>query len=217
MACKKKGLSTDEKVAKIEEFFVEHPEPFTMKELLALIPKAKGVIPQSIEECVELLISERRAASEKIGVSVFFWRFVTTPSSGTEASRSSYASLSVAELRQRINALRTSETELTETIATREGLLGDGASRQERRSLLSSLEMELRSLQQSLADAAEHDPRCIQQVMAAVTIAQDASNRWSDNVFLLEQHCVQRQGIDRSTFRKLFHIPPQFDYVGPPA
>jgi len=47
---KKRGLSLDEKRAKIMEVFYEKKEFFLMKELEKIGPKEKGVISQSVKE-----------------------------------------------------------------------------------------------------------------------------------------------------------------------
>lgn len=69
----KKGLTIEEKVLKVEDWFHHHPEPYVLKELLSLIPKATGVIFQSIPEVIELLVSENRLCQEKIGIQTLIW------------------------------------------------------------------------------------------------------------------------------------------------
>ena len=69
-AKKKKGLSMDEKAARVEAFMLEQNQPFTMKELEQLLPKI-GVPYPVVPECIETLVSENRVRYEKMGVSVF--------------------------------------------------------------------------------------------------------------------------------------------------
>lgn len=68
----------EEKVVKVEAWFHEHPEPYVLKELISHIPKATGVIFQSIPEVVELLVAENRIFQEKIGIQTLIWWFPTT-------------------------------------------------------------------------------------------------------------------------------------------
>eukprot|EP00796_Vickermania_ingenoplastis_P007448 gene7448-5246_t len=74
----KKGLSLEEKVEKVEKWFHQHPTPYVLKELLACIPRATGVIFQSIPEVLELLVSEYRVCEERVGVHTFYWWFPLT-------------------------------------------------------------------------------------------------------------------------------------------
>ncbi|KAG5503440.1 hypothetical protein JKF63_05579 [Porcisia hertigi] len=75
---KKKGLSIDEKVVLVEQWFSAHPQPYTLKELLQLIPKQTPVIYQSVEECVQVLVAEGRIEEDRVGVSTLFWKFPPT-------------------------------------------------------------------------------------------------------------------------------------------
>lgn len=75
----KKGLSIEEKIERVEKWFRAHPAPFVLKELLSVVPKATGVLFQSIPDVLELLVSEYRVFQEKIGVQTLFWYFPATP------------------------------------------------------------------------------------------------------------------------------------------
>jgi hypothetical protein len=75
MAKRKAGLSVEEKINRTESFLQESRLPFTLKELESILYKTKGIVPQSVLECLETLVSENRASSEKVGVSVLFWNF----------------------------------------------------------------------------------------------------------------------------------------------
>ncbi|KPI86964.1 hypothetical protein ABL78_3955 [Leptomonas seymouri] len=77
-AKRKKGLSLEEKVVLVECWITAHPQPYTMKELQQLISKQTPVIYQSVEECVQLLVSENRVQQDRVGVSTLFWKFPLT-------------------------------------------------------------------------------------------------------------------------------------------
>lgn len=75
---KRQGLTLEEKASIIESWFAAHPQPFTVKELTALIPKQTPVLFQCIEECLALLVAENRVCQEKIGISTLYWLFPLT-------------------------------------------------------------------------------------------------------------------------------------------
>ncbi|RNF04931.1 hypothetical protein TraAM80_05000, partial [Trypanosoma rangeli] len=115
-APKKRGLSVEEKVSRVEEWFFSHPTPYTLKELLVVLPKATGVILQSIEECLELLVSENRISQKKIGVHVLFWWFPKTAAqqlaaafnasgSGGAVAAAKYMSMGLPQLQKEVHAL----------------------------------------------------------------------------------------------------------------
>ncbi|KIH52548.1 hypothetical protein ANCDUO_17350, partial [Ancylostoma duodenale] len=57
-AARKKGLSLEEKRAKMLELFYESKEFFQMKELEKIAPKKKGVISQSVKEVTQSLVDD---------------------------------------------------------------------------------------------------------------------------------------------------------------
>ena len=56
-------------------FTLQQAEPFTLKELEKLLPKAKGIIWQSVKPCIETLVADGVVQSDKIGINVFYWAF----------------------------------------------------------------------------------------------------------------------------------------------
>lgn len=74
----KRGMSMEEKVQKVDQWFQQHPVPYLLKELTISIPKATGVVYQSIEEVLETLVSEYRVCEEKVGVHTLYWCFPPT-------------------------------------------------------------------------------------------------------------------------------------------
>ncbi|RCN27795.1 hypothetical protein ANCCAN_26467, partial [Ancylostoma caninum] len=75
MAARKKGLSLEEKRAKMLELFYESKEFFQMKELEKIAPKKKGVISQSVKEVTQSLVDDGLVECEKIGTFVCYWAF----------------------------------------------------------------------------------------------------------------------------------------------
>lgn len=57
---RKKTTSHDEKMELVVEFFIEHPEPYQLKELEKAIPKAK---PQISNQRFKFKLTPRRVSS----------------------------------------------------------------------------------------------------------------------------------------------------------
>lgn len=49
-----------------------------MKELEKTLPKAKGIVSQSVKEVLQSLVDDRLVQGEKIGTSNYFWSFPST-------------------------------------------------------------------------------------------------------------------------------------------
>lgn len=228
MSSKKKGLSMEEKIERVEKWFADHPHPHLLKELTAAIPKATGVIPQSIEEVLELLISENRIACDRLGTSNLYWKFAPgeDDTSGGKVSGGADASsnkksfeviaqgLSSDELTERIieleDAIRTIQQQTEERHAALETTEETIANEQ----LSVSLKASIAVLLDKCAAFADRDPLVAEQLLASARIALDAANRWTDNVCLMEQFVTRRMshlGLTSKDFRTQFGIPEDFD------
>jgi hypothetical protein len=239
---KKKGLSIEEKVVKVEEWFAENPHPYTLKEIMSLVPKAKGVIFQSIEECLELLLSEGRISSEKIGINVFYWRFVATEgqlaaaaaikkkycgssSNGVASARETGLGLdgrpSAHSLSFLSNAkLAAMERTLAATLSEREAALhrctlalGPSEDRGPLILRLSALGALITDAELKLSDIADEDPAVAECLHRQARVAIDAANRWTDNIFIMEQHVTRSGLMTQREFRMQFQVPQQFDFI----
>jgi hypothetical protein len=69
----KKGLSFEEKRQRMLEFFYEKQEVLTLKELEKLLPKAKGIVSQSVKDVLQSLVDDSLIDFDKIGSGNFFW------------------------------------------------------------------------------------------------------------------------------------------------
>lgn len=69
----KKGLSFEEKRARMLEFFYEKKEVLTLKELEKVMPKLKGIVMQSVKEVLQSLVDDNLVDHDKIGAGNFYW------------------------------------------------------------------------------------------------------------------------------------------------
>ena len=217
---KKKGLSIEEKIIKCEEYFHEHQVPFTLKELMVLIPKAKGVIYQSVEECIELLVSENRVQCEKIGVSTFYWYF--------EVSSMDKAAAKCDILKHQKSALLHQVTDKTKQCAQSWSYLGveeafsadinpqtspSLLSLENQRLQLSQLTHQISTRRHQIGALADRDPNITQRLSEIRGYARAAVNRWTDNLFLVEDAICKSTSFTRGQLRANFGTPPQIDYI----
>lgn len=72
---KKRGVSLDEKRLRMLQLFYEKKEFFTLKEVEKIAPKEKNIVQQSVKDVLQALVDDGLVRSEKIGTSVYFWRF----------------------------------------------------------------------------------------------------------------------------------------------
>jgi hypothetical protein len=207
---RKKGLSIEEKVIKVEEFFRERQEPFTMKELETLIPKAKGVIYQSVQECVTQLVAENRVQTERIGVFQLFWQFSATSSNalGAEAAELS-AAVERAEVRRAVGQAALAAREEAAAAVAAE----DSGERTTLLEQIHALKVQRAALETRLANVSDCDPVVYRELVRGATAARDLANLWVDNILMLETFSSRRMGMPRAEFRRKFAVPPDMEFI----
>ena len=57
------------------------------------------------------------------------------------------------------------------------------------------------------------DPEYIEEQRKNIKIAFESANRWTDNIFAAQSYCVNKMGLDKSTFNQYFDLSEDFDYV----
>ncbi|XP_071635171.1 meiotic nuclear division protein 1 homolog isoform X1 [Temnothorax longispinosus] len=72
---KRKGVSLDEKRMRMLQIFYDKKEFFTLKELEKIAPKEKNIVVQAVKDVLQGLVDDGLVRSEKIGTSIYFWRF----------------------------------------------------------------------------------------------------------------------------------------------
>lgn len=237
---KKKGLSMEEKCDRVSAWFGAHPHPYTLKELLSLLPKSTGVIWQSIEECVQLLVAEERLRQEKVGVHTLFWRFPLTETQtqllasgpcgapggscagGAGNARQAntrmgladrLALLSASQLQRQRESQEAALRAVEERLAARRGDVGEDDVVRGDANRLQSLQQTRMQLVERLQRLAAFNPQLMVSLAAATRLAYDAANRWTDNVFLLEQRIAARTGQSARELRAALRMPEDLDYI----
>lgn len=72
---KKRGVSAEEKRARLLELFYEKKEFFQLKDLEKIAPKEKGIVIGSVKETLQTLVDNGLVDTDKIGGSLYFWAF----------------------------------------------------------------------------------------------------------------------------------------------
>ncbi|KAL6731597.1 hypothetical protein Aduo_002443 [Ancylostoma duodenale] len=204
-AARKKGLSLEEKRAKMLELFYESKEFFQMKELEKIAPKKKGVISQSVKEVTQSLVDDGLVECEKIGTFVCYWAF---PSKASQTRKRRIEDLE--------NSIRTTETKIAEATAElqkqRKGK-EDSKIRSELLVLYEKLQEEEKDISERLDKYAQCNPEVIAQVKIRAEKARENVNRWTDNILSIKKWCKSKYGMDENMLDQQFEIPVDLDYI----
>lgn len=177
---KKRGLSLEEKREQMLQIFYDSQDFYLLKELEKLGPK-KGVISQSVKDVVQSLVDDDLVLKDKIGTSVYFW---SLPSCAGNQLRTTYSKLE--------SDLSSSKKRFIELVEQRENLKRGREDSDEREAALEELkavEQHHKKLKGELAAYADSDPAALEAMNDAIEVAHAAANRWTDNIFTLQQWC----------------------------
>ncbi|CAO3681809.1 unnamed protein product [Umbelopsis ramanniana] len=199
-----RGISADEKRRRLESLFHETKQFYQLKELEKIAPK-RQIVVQSVKDVLQSLVDDGLVNMEKIGSSNYFWSY---PSAAAQTKRNKVDELqeAIAELEEKNAAL---EKEIANALSIRE-------PSDMRTEILSHLEKERlvqEKNEQELLRYRECDPAVIRAKDKAARAAKDAANRWTDNVFTIQSHCVDKFGIEKSEFNRNFGISDEFDNI----
>lgn len=170
-----------------------------------LVPKATGIVTQSVKEVLQSLVDDRLVNAEKIGTSNYFWSFPSTAMQNRQNMRNA-----LAEDLKRVQEQRGKcEAQLAEAASMRE----DSKERDELLEKYTQLEQLRSNLASKLEIHRANDPKLLAQKRADSEKAKLAANRWTDNIFTLQSYCANNFSIERSQFNEQFSIPDDFDYI----
>ncbi|XP_031827621.1 meiotic nuclear division protein 1 homolog [Nomia melanderi] len=201
---KRKGVSLDEKRARMLQIFYEKKEFFTLKELEKIAPKEKGIVVQSVKDILQALVDDGLVRSEKIGTSVYFWTFPGQNITAIE-QRISEASKKIVEAEFKLQKLK--------ELCSKEQIGKENT--EERQILLHELE-ELKEQENQLkiqvAKFSDSDPEVTAKLSKKAQEYKDAANVWTDNIFALQSWCKNKFDIPEKSLNKQFNIPDDLDY-----
>eukprot|EP00252_Welwitschia_mirabilis_P018129 TRINITY_DN4034_c0_g1_i1.p1 TRINITY_DN4034_c0_g1~~TRINITY_DN4034_c0_g1_i1.p1 ORF type:complete len:208 (+),score=57.31 TRINITY_DN4034_c0_g1_i1:75-698(+) len=204
---KKRGLSLNEKREQMLQIFYESQDFFLLKELEKLGPR-RGVISQTVKDVVQSLVDDDLVCRDKIGSSVYFW---SLPSCASNQLRQSHSKLE-ADL---ISA-RKRRADLVEQKELSKRGREDSSEREEALDILKKLEEQYRSLKEELEHYADNDPATVEAMKNAAEVAHEAANRWTDNIFGLQQWCSNNFPEAKERLEHLYReigITETFDYL----
>lgn len=208
---KKRGPSLDEKREKMLQIFYDSQDFYLLKELEKLGPK-KGVISQSVKDVIQSLVDDDLVFKDKIGTSVYFW---SLPSCAGNQLRNVYR-----KLESDLQGSKKRMAELVEQCDALKKGREDSDEREEALNELKAAEQKHKELKDEMAQFADNDPAAFEAMKSAIEVAHAAANRWTDNIFTLQQWCSNNFPQAKEQLEHLYEevgIKEDFDYLELPA
>ncbi|KAL2649391.1 hypothetical protein R1flu_017519 [Riccia fluitans] len=178
---KKRGLSLEEKREQMLQIFYESQGFYQLKDLEKLGPK-KGVISQSVKDVVQSLVDDDLVFKDKIGTSVYFWSLPSRAGNQLRQVR--------VKLEAELEAARKRQAELQIQRELAKKGREDSSDRVTALNDLNELQKKHKAIKEELDLYAQNDPAVYEQMSIATDVAHKAVNRWTENIFALQQWCA---------------------------
>ncbi|XP_073661585.1 meiotic nuclear division protein 1 homolog isoform X1 [Tursiops truncatus] len=195
---KKKGLSAEEKRARMMEIFFETKDVFQLKDMEKIAPKEKGITAMSVKEVLQSLVDDGMVDCERIGTSNYYWAF---PSKALHARK------------RKLEVLESQLSEVNQKHANLQKSIEKariGRHETEERTLLakelSSLRDQREQLKAEVEKYKECDPQVVEEIRQANEVAKEAANRWT-GLSLLWPLPLWSTGSGRTSSAAMAHGP----------
>ena len=186
---KKRGLNEEEKMERALNYFHEQLQPFTMKDLIKLLPKAKGIVFNSVEEAVKMLVAEDKVRQDKVGVSTLLWSFPSDLTVKLE-NKKSKQERTLSETIEKNDTIQKRIREIEEKCPETE-------NRTKLLKTVSELKQEDVELSEQLQQSKLVDPEYLSNIAASARWFIKHNDRWVDNIHLLLRHTTQQHNMSR--------------------
>ncbi|KAF9509790.1 hypothetical protein BS47DRAFT_127552 [Hydnum rufescens UP504] len=193
-----RGLSVEEKRAKLLEIFRESKDFFQLKELEKLGAK-KGVVSQTVKEILQSLVDDNLVQFDKIGSANFYWSF--------PSARGSLLTHQIETTHEELSILEARQSELISTIEISKSEREDSSHRNELLATYSALQESLAAAKMELARYQSSNAGQYEEKQRAVILAKEAAVRWNDNIEFAIAHCVSTFNMTTADIRNAFEIP----------
>ncbi|TYZ63038.1 hypothetical protein PybrP1_004032 [[Pythium] brassicae (nom. inval.)] len=201
---KRKGVSLEEKRARILHIYHDSKDVFNLKEVEKIGAKA-GVVLQTIKDVNQALVDDGLVDCDKIGSGNYFWSF---PSKLSQARKRK-----LGELEQRKAAAQDKLAKVRQSIDEQKSKRTESDDRAAKLQRLAELQASVKDLKAKVQHLADNDPEILAQLERSVQVAKIGADRWTDNVFTMRSWVAQKRGCASSEVDKWLGIKDDFDYI----
>lgn len=192
-------MSQEQKRNAMLEWFYQKKEFFVLKDIEKIVPKETGMPGQTVQDILKSLVNDNLVDTEKIGTSTFYWAF---PSKAKHIKKQELDRLKIRleEENKRLKSLR------EKIIAAKVGR----EDTEKRQKLLQSLQVmraDEERLTLEIQKYKDSDPEALEKMKNEIKAAEEAKERWNDNITQIRSWCVNKFGVDENALNKQFEIP----------
>ncbi|CAD6564543.1 MAG: Meiotic nuclear division protein 1 [Cyphobasidiales sp. Tagirdzhanova-0007] len=193
----KKGLSADEKAAKLLDWFHSTKEFYSIKEVEKAGAKATGISSMVIKDVLQSLLDEGQLNFEKIGTSNYYWGY---PGASAAKLRSEYESAQIS-FEDAERKLRDTQEAYEKLKTHRQGLLKEYYAKQK----------ELDDIDAALSEFSQGDPALYEQKKKDMEAMKESALRWTDQISALICFARDNLGVETSDMKQMLDLPEDYE------
>ncbi|KAI9756604.1 MAG: hypothetical protein M4579_003782 [Chaenotheca gracillima] len=174
-----------------------------IKELEKALPSVASINGMQVKDFLQALWDDDKIRVEKIGSGNWYWSFSNEAKKakermrdGLQAEKEKIAS-TVTELRLKLEAAHAARDE------DKEGAEDEGPDRPTLVQMQTDLHHEMKALRVELASYSENDPVEANRKQEATMVLCSAAERWTDNIYILEQYYLDLTGRDAAAMEQI--------------
>ncbi|KAI5166447.1 hypothetical protein NEIG_02112 [Nematocida sp. ERTm5] len=194
-----KPLSMEEKTKRILDLLQTKDTVFNLKELEKLGQKEKGVVPQSMKEVIDILVSENKVKEKKVGITKYYWSF--------RSDIKLYKEVETRKLIKEIEGLNKAKDLLNEEISVMKQNRSTLPDREAKISQLNEMKADLEESTKKVAILDENNPIRITRLKEELSAAKQDLSNWGDAFNIIQNHIKDKFNITQQDFVKSFGIP----------
>ncbi|EIJ87414.1 hypothetical protein NEPAR06_2039 [Nematocida parisii] len=193
-----KPLSMEEKTKRILDLLQTKDTVFNLKELEKLGQKEKGVVPQSMKEVIDILVSENKVKEKKVGITKYYWSF--------RSDIKLYKEVETRKLIKEMEGLNKAKDLLNEEISVMKQNRSTLPDREAKISQLNEMKKDLEESTKKVAILDENNPIRITRLKEELSVAKQDLSDWGDAFNIIQNHIKDKFNITQQDFVKSFGI-----------
>jgi len=201
----KRGVSADEKMCRIVNFFRARPEVYTMKELDTRLPKECGIPSMKVGELVKTALDDDLIMSEKCGNTNIYWLF--------PMQKHHFHQCEIEKGEAELKAYDDEIGKMQIDIESIEREQMDDAERGDLLREYERLKARVEEIEEERRVAADCSKDAYDKIQRETAACRGEVNSITDNIYTIQSYVVKSFGMEKREFNKSFRVPDELDYL----
>ncbi|KAI4291662.1 hypothetical protein PAPHI01_0936 [Pancytospora philotis] len=201
----KRGVSAEEKLRRLVNFFTSKPDVYNIKELESKIPKACEVSSMIVPDLVKEAVDENLIRSDKLGNARVYWLF--------EKEAEHFYTCEIEKLEMAIQGYGEEIAKKEAHLARLEKMVEKSEGRDELMAVYDELRQRAEAAERNRWLSENCSYAQYEQMGQESSAAKATINKATDDIFTLKAYVCGKFGLDKKDFDRSFDLKESMDYV----